>query len=305
MFTKHRILVLGATGQVGFELRRALAPLGDVLAFDRKHLDLTDPLRINLLLTRYEPTIVVNPAAYTEVDKAESERDLAMQINAQAPEYLANWCEHNDAFLLHYSSNFVFDGNKFGAYVETDIPNPINVYGRSKLLGEMSIRRYCQRHLILRTGWVAGPHGNNFLKTILRLAAERQTLSVVQDQIGSPTSAALLADVTAHLIKAYQNQLGHFAFGTYHLTSGGHTNWYEYARYVLQLAKQYQILTRTATNNILPIKTEDYPLPALRPNNQVLDCSKLAENFGLFMPYWQNSVQTVFAELNHQWKRGL
>ncbi|MDN0076851.1 dTDP-4-dehydrorhamnose reductase [Crenobacter sp. SG2303] len=294
-----RILITGANGQVGFELQRALAPLGEILACDRQQLDLADSANLEAVLDRFQPDIIVNPAAYTAVDRAESEQDVAMAINAQAPARLADWATRHNALLVHYSTDYVFDGQKDSAYVEDDATNPQSVYGRSKWEGEQAIRASGCRYLILRTSWVVGAHGNNFLKTILRLARERTSLSVVADQFGAPTSAALIADVTSQLLGRYLHQPAEvFPFGTYHLTASGSTSWYDYARHVIGLAEQVGFELALHPDTVQPIPTSGYPLPAPRPANSRLDCTKLTQTFGLALPNWRQGIDYVFAQLN-------
>ncbi|MCW3482217.1 dTDP-4-dehydrorhamnose reductase [Neisseriaceae bacterium JH1-16] len=293
-----RILITGANGQVGFELQRALAPLGEILACDRLQLDLADSANLEVVLNRFQPDIIVNPAAYTAVDHAETEQAAAMAINVIVPAQLATWAAQHDALLVHYSTDYVFDGQKEGAYIEDDAANPQSVYGRSKWQGEQAIRASGCRQLILRTSWVVGAHGNNFLKTILHLARERASLSIVSDQIGAPTSAALIADVTSQLLGRYLHQPSSFPFGTYHLTASGSTSWHGYARHVVTLAEQAGFELALHPDTIQPIPTSGYPLPASRPANSRLSCDKLSKTFGLTLPDWQQGVDYVFAQLN-------
>ncbi|PVZ88259.1 dTDP-4-dehydrorhamnose reductase [Serratia sp. S1B] len=293
-----KILVTGANGQVGFELCRALATLGEVVAVTREQLDLADPEKIRQVLDEVRPSIIVNPAAYTAVDKAESEVDQAMAINAVAPGVLAEWTETKNALLIHYSTDYVFDGRKNAAYREDDQPCPQSVYGNSKLLGEEVVRTTTRKYLILRTSWVFGAHGNNFLKTILRLARERERLNIVADQVGAPTSAALIADVTAQIIARYYQSTEKFEYGTYHLTAQGEISWYGYARYVIQRAVAQCYPLRLCSEGVYPIPTTDYPLPANRPANSRLDCSKLASAFCIQLPQWQEGVDLVITQLN-------
>lgn len=301
MAKKHRILITGAGGQVGFELARSLAPLGDLLAVDRQQMDLADPTSIIQQLDTFQPDIIVNPAAYTAVDQAEKEHELAFAINAEAPRILAQWAKQHAALLIHYSTDYVFDGSKDGRYSEDEPTNPLSVYGSSKRDGENAIREECDNHLILRTSWVVGAHGNNFLKTILRLAKERETLSIVADQFGAPTSAALLADVTAQLIGQWQHALHEtFPFGTYHLTAAGVTSWHEYAQFVVELAHKAGLPAKLSATDIKPIPTDGYPLPAKRPKNSRLDCSRISQTFGLTLPDWKTGVKHVFIQHTDQ-----
>lgn len=231
-----RLLLTSRRGQVGFDLQRALAPLGDIVAVDRRDCNLADGDAIRRLVRNVRPDVIVNPAAYTAVDKAESDRATAFAVNAVAPRILGEEAARLDAFVVHYSTDYVFDGDKPGPYTEEDVTNPQNVYGESKRDGELALLASCPRHVILRTSWVVGAHGGNFAKTILRLASERHTISVVADQWVAPTSAALLADVTAHLIRQQHNGPQSFPYGIYHCVAGGGTSWYEYARYVVGAA---------------------------------------------------------------------
>src|SRR5574343_857993 len=266
-----RILLTGSQGQVGFELQRALMPLGDVVAVDHADCNLADREAIRYLVGRVGPDVIVNPAAYTAVDKAESDRAVAFAVNATAPAILAEEAARIGAFLVHYSTDYVFDGVKKGAYVEDDASHPQSVYGESKRDGELPLQSVHSRHLILRTSWVAGAHGGNFARTMLRLAAERDSLAVVADQWGAPTSAALLADVTAHLVGQQWGSPESFPYGTYHCVAAGETNWHEYAQYVVAAALRAGRAIRTTPEMIHPITTAEYPTPARRPSNSRLD----------------------------------
>lgn len=292
-----RIMLTGVNGQVGFELQRALAPLGDVIALTRQEMDLADPESILAALNHYQPTIIVNPAAYTAVDKAESDVEQAMAINAHAPKIMAEWAAQHHALLVHYSTDYVFDGRKEGTYQEDDVANPQSVYGRSKWLGEEAVRMIAPNHLILRTSWVFGVHGNNFLKTILRLAKERDSLNIVADQHGAPTSAALIANLSAKILERYLQSATGFAYGTYHLCASGETTWCDYARFVVQEAKNKAVELKLTQDAIHPIPTSAYPLPAPRPANSRLDCSKLIHGFNLSIPHWQQGVNDVMTQL--------
>ena len=229
-----RILLTGINGQVGFELQKQLVLLDNIelIALTREQLDLSDPAAIHAVLALYQPHIIINPAAYTAVDKAETDMAQAMAVNANAPKILAKWAGEQQALLIHYSTDYVFDGTKTGAYLEDDTTNPQSVYGTSKFLGEQSVRLYAPQHIILRTSWVFGLHGHNFIKTILRLAQERDSLNMVADQYGAPTSAALIALVTTNIVRQYIASQ-HISYGTYHLTASGETTWYDYAQFIL------------------------------------------------------------------------
>jgi len=273
-----RILLTGATGQVGWELRKSLAPLGEVKFFDRFGLDLAEPSQLVAAARALRPETIVNAAAYTAVDKAESERDAAFAVNATAPGVLAEEAKRLGALLLHYSTDYVFDGEKAEPYVEADPTHPISAYGESKLAGEQAILKSGCRHLILRTSWVYGPRGKNFYLTMLRLARERPELRVVDDQMGAPTSSLAIARATATLIEEG-------AQGLYHMTATGDTSWCGFAR---------AILARSGiATPIVPLRTEDYPTPAKRPRNSRLDCSRLRSDFGVALAPWEEQLSEV------------
>lgn len=293
-----RILLTGKNGQVGFELQRALAPLGNLTAVDHEHCDLANPDALRQLVREHKPQIIINPAAYTAVDKAESEPDLAHAINATAPGILGEEAARLSALIIHYSTDYVFDGTKQGAYVESDATNPQNVYGQTKLDGELALRDSGARHLIFRTSWVVGAHGGNFAKTMLKLAADRDRLNVVADQFGAPTSAALLADVTAQLARQHQREGGDgFPYGTYHLVADGETNWCDYARFVIAEAIKTGKPVKAIPENIKPIATADYPTPARRPANSRLDTTRLRSTFGLELPHWQTGLDHLLKQI--------
>ncbi len=293
-----RILLTGKHGQVGFELQRALAPLGEVLAVDYAECDLADASAISALIRSVKPDLIVNPAAYTAVDKAESEPELAHAINAVAPGVLGEEALKLGAWVVHYSTDYVFDGTKPGAYTEDDLTNPQSVYGRTKRDGEIALQESGARHLIFRTSWVVGAHGNNFAKTILRLALERESLNVVADQYGVPTSAALLADVTALLVRQKQREAGdHFPFGSYHIVAGGETTWYDYARFVVSEALAAGKPLKLSPDAIRAIPTSEYPTAAKRPANSRLDTGKLRRTFGLELPNWQTGVRYILQQI--------
>lgn len=293
-----KILLTGKNGQVGFELRRSLAVLGEVYAVDVADCDLSDEAAIRRLVRGYRPEVIVNPAAYTAVDKAEREPALAEAINARAPGVFAEEAERLGAALVHFSTDYVFDGRKDGAYTEADAPNPQSVYGATKLAGERAVQTTCTRHLILRTSWVVGAHGGNFAKTMLRLAAERDALNVVADQFGAPTSAALLADLTAHLVRQDgRANAASFPYGLYHAVAGGVTNWHEYAGRVIDRARAAGQPIRVEPQAIRPINTADYPTPAKRPANSRLDTTKLRDTFGIRLPDWKEGVDYILEQI--------
>ena len=290
-----KILLLGKNGQVGWELQRSLAPLGEVIAPGRQEggdLACLDSLRETIL--RVKPSVIVNAAAYTAVDKAETEKELAFLVNAKAPEVLAEEADNIHALLVHYSTDYVFDGEGNHPRRETETPAPLNVYGESKLVGEAAVRR-AARHLVFRTSWVYAARGNNFAKTILRLSKEKDELKVINDQFGVPTGAELIADVTAHAICHVVNhpQDG----GLYHLCAAGGGCWYDYAKLVIAEAEKRGFPVRVEAENIHPIPTSAYPTPARRPLNSRLDGSLLESVFGLKMPAWQSGVIRMLDEL--------
>ena len=293
-----KILLTVKNGQVGFELQRTLAPLGKVHAIDIADCNLADENAIRQLVQTLKPDLIVNPAAYTAVDKAESEPSLAAAINTRAPAIFGEEAAKLGAWVIHYSTDYVFDGSKPGHYTETDPTNPQSVYGRTKRDGELALQQTGAQHLILRTSWVVGAHGANFAKTMLRLATERDSLNVVADQFGAPTSAALLADITAHLVRQCQRKGKQtFPFGTYHLVAGGQTNWCDYARFVVAAAHKSGKTLKASPATIHPITTADYPLPAPRPANSRLDTSHFRTTFGLKLPDWEEGVHHILQQI--------
>ncbi len=295
-----RILLLGCNGQVGWELQRALAPLGDVIACDfdtagDRRADFTQPQTLPALFARVAPQLVVNAAAHTAVDRAESEPDVAQTINATAPAVLARECARAAVPIVHYGTDYVFDGSGDAPRDEDAATAPLSVYGRSKRDGEQAIRESGAAHLILRTSWVYAARGGNFVRTMLRLAAERETLSVVDDQVGAPTGAELLADVTAHVVRRLlaDSRVG----GTYHCTAAGETSWCGYARFVVGWAQAHGHALKAGADAIRPVATADYPTPAQRPLNSRLDTSRLQRTFGLTLPPWQRGVERLLAEI--------
>lgn len=285
-----KILLLGKDGQVGWQLQRSLAPHGDVVACGRAQCDLSDLGRIRSLVREIRPALIVNAAAYTAVDRAESEPELAQRINGEVPGILAEEAALLDAMLVHYSTDYVYGGAKQAPYVESDPTAPLNVYGRSKLAGEEAIRAVGGKSLIFRTSWVFGARGENFIKTILRLARERESLKVVADQVGSPTPAALIATVTGVVLAMlrYGRPLEKGENRLYHLAAARPVSWYEFARTIVGLAGQAPGFDlRLKAEAINAIATTEYPTPARRPANSRLDCSRLESDFGLQMPDWQ------------------
>jgi len=293
------ILLLGANGQLGQELRRALAPLGTIVATTRSGAlpdgsacevaDFDQPASLAALLDRVQPTVVVNAAAYTAVDRAESDRDAAFRANAEAPGVLAQWCAQAGVPLVHYSTDYVFDGQGTRPYREDDSTAPLGVYGASKLAGEQAIRAAGGRHLIFRTAWVYASHSANFLRTMLRVGAERDVLRVVADQVGTPTPAALIADVTAQSLQ-HDGALS----GTWHLTAKGETSWHGFAEAIFAEAVATGVLPRAP--KVEAITTAEYPTPAKRPAYSHLDVAKLEQDFGVVLPSWQDGLKRVIAD---------
>ena len=297
-----KILLLGANGQVGWELRRSLAPLGEIRAYDRHTGNLQKLDDLSRLIRDFSPEAIVNAAAYTSVDKAESELDEAFLINSKAVEFLAKEAKLLNAWFIHYSTDYVFDGLKSGAYIETDTPNPQSVYGQTKYDGEESIKESKVKHLIFRTAWVYSKRGANFIKTMIQLANKQDELKVVNDQIGAPTGAELIADVTAlclYQIAQYKNS-AHNLSGTYHLTPTGETSWHGFAQFIIAEALGLGVKFRASFENVQAISTSEYPLPAKRPSNSLLDTKKICNTFNVYMPPWQTHVERLFKELYSQ-----
>jgi dTDP-4-dehydrorhamnose reductase len=270
--------------------------LGEVIATDREELDLTNLDAIKNFINQTRPDIIINPAAYTVVDKAESEPELAYQINTLAPEVLASMAAELDIPLVHFSTDYVFDGLKKGAYVETDPTNPQSVYGKTKCKGEEKVRTHA-KHIILRTSWVFGVHGNNFLKTILHLTQEKDLLNIVADQRGSPASASMLADVTFKIVDIIFKNKNFYDYGTYHVTNEGITNWHEYATLITNEAAYLGLKVRCDSHRIHPIPTSQYPTAAKRPLNSRLNTDKLKKTFMLELPHWESEVKKVLREV--------
>jgi dTDP-4-dehydrorhamnose reductase len=292
-----RLLLTGKNGQVGFELQRAIAPLGEVAALDRTVCDLENEASIREAVRQFKPDVIVNPAAYTAVDKAESEESRAYAINARAPAILGEEATRLGALVVHYSTDYVFDGRAKSYYRETDRTGPQSIYGKTKLAGEEALAATGARHIVFRTSWVFGAHGANFAKTMLRLAGERETLSVVADQIGAPTSAALIADVSAYVIRQLAATKTADFDGIYHLVASGETNWHAYASHVIEYARAKGHAIKVAPDTIRAIATADYPTPAKRPANSRLDTRKLRDTFGLTLPDWKVGVDHVLEQI--------
>ena len=294
-----KILLLGKNGQLGWELQRSLAPLGELIALDRHSQDfcgdLNDLQGLAQTVQTLQPGLIVNAAAHTAVDKAESEPELARLINALAPGVLAQEAHKLGAWLVHYSTDYVFDGSGSQPWREADAPAPLSVYGQTKLEGERLIQAACGNHLIFRTSWVYAARGGNFAKTMLRLAKERERLTVIDDQFGAPTGAELIADVSAHAISQAMRQPENA--GLYHLAASGQTTWHGYANHVLAQAQQAQPAIKIVANEVAAVPTSAFPTPARRPHNSRLDCARLQAAFGLTLPAWQQGVNRMLAEI--------
>jgi dTDP-4-dehydrorhamnose reductase len=295
-----KILLLGKNGQVGWELQRSLAPLGEVIALDFDSpgpltADFSKPESLAATVRAVAPQIIVNAAAHTAVDKAESEPELARAINASAVGVIAREAAALGAWLAHYSTDYVFDGSGTTPWVEESPTGPLSVYGQTKLEGEDAIRASGAKHLIFRTSWVYAARGGNFAKTMLKLAKERDRLTVIDDQFGAPTGAELLADITAHALRAVQQQpaLG----GTYHAVAAGETNWHHYARHVIEFARAAGQPIKVAPEAIEPVPTSAFPTPAKRPGNSRMNTAKLQQAFGFTLPHWQVGVERMLAEV--------
>ncbi len=297
-----KILLFGKNGQVGWELQRSLAPLGKLIALDRRDLhycgDLTNLAGMTHTLQAIRPDVIVNAAAYTAVDQAENEPELAFRINAEAPELLAQLAEQIGAWLIHYSTDYVFDGSGERPWLETDPTLPVNIYGQSKLRGEESIRKSNCKHLILRTSWVYAARGKNFIRTILRLAQEKEQLTIIDDQIGAPTGAELLADVTA---QAIPQLLRHpEKSGIYHVTANGEVSWCNYAQFLLNFACEHNLPVKVRPSAVIPIHSKAFVTSAKRPLNSRLNTDKLRNTFNLYLPHWQTGVTRMLSEIYSQ-----
>ncbi|MBX3625476.1 MAG: dTDP-4-dehydrorhamnose reductase [Rhizobacter sp.] len=294
-----KILLLGKNGQVGWELQRSLAPLGEVVALDFDSpgplaADFSKPESLAATVRAVAPQIIVNAAAHTAVDKAESEPELARTINASAVGVIAREAASLGAWLAHYSTDYVFNGSGSTPWVEDSPTGPLSVYGQTKLEGEDAIRASGVKHLIFRTSWVYAARGGNFAKTMLKLAKERDKLTVINDQFGAPTGAELLADITAHALRTAQQQP--VLSGTYHAVAAGETNWHDYARHVIEFARRAGQPIKVAPEAIEPVPTSAFPTPAKRPGNSRMNTSKLQQAFGLTLPHWQTGVERMLTE---------
>jgi dTDP-4-dehydrorhamnose reductase len=294
-----RIVLLGTTGQVGWELARSLQPLGEVRMLGRREADFTDPARLADSVASEAPTIIVNAAAYTAVDQAEKDASLAMRVNGESPGALARAARESGALLIHYSTDYVFAGNGTSAWQTTDAVDPQNVYGQSKLAGEHAISQVGGDWLVFRTSWVYAARGKNFVRTMLKLGAERETLRVVADQVGAPTSARLIADATAQALAVAlaERRNGQFTSEIHHLCAAGHTSWHGFAQ---RLFDRWRVLaphSPLALRTLEAIPSTDYPTPARRPLNSRLDCTRFEDRFGLALPAWEQGLECVLQEL--------
>lgn len=296
----RKILLTGKNGQVGWELRHTLTGLGDMVAMDRQQMDLTDPDSIRKIVREIQPGLIVNAAAYTDVDKAESELDVAMSINGIAPGILAEEAKRLNAPIVHYSTDYVFDGLQRNPYTEDDAPNPVNVYGKTKLAGERAIQAIGVPHLILRTSWVYSSRGRNFLLKVLKLAREEDELRIVDDQFGAPTWSRVIAEVTSQMLAQYyfpdrrpSASISEIS-GIYHVVSSGLTSWHGFAKKILEYVSCH---SSRALPRLMPISTSNYPSPAKRPRNSSMSQEKLKDEFGLVIPSWEQSLMLCLQEV--------
>jgi len=293
----ERILIVGSEGQVGRELQRSFAGAGELLCFNRHNVDIADEKQVRAMVRTTQPDLILNAAAYTAVDRAESESDTATVINAMAPRVLAEEAAQRSALLVHYSTDYVFDGTKREPWVESDFPNPLNVYGVTKLAGEQAVQQVGGKYLIMRTSWVYGPHGNNFLFTMLRLGKERDNLSIVDDQVGAPTTSIELADATRSMVdRTLSGQCGPAQqwAGLYHVTCAGSTSWFGFAG---EIFAQTKALTGGRVPVLTPVTTPEYPTPAKRPLYSILSNAKLKETFGIELPGWKSALAATVLRL--------
>ena len=289
-----KILLFGSNGQIGAYLQKFLVGIGEINACSRKDCDFVDLSQIENTITKFKPNIIVNAAAYTNVDKAESEKQKVKAINVDAIETIVKTAKNLGALLVDYSSDYIFDGTKNAPYVENDKANPMSTYGLAKFQGEEKIRKSGCDHLIFRTSWIYSPSGRNFVNTIIGLAREKDKLSIVDDQIGAPTSAEFVAQVTAHCIRKGINSKN---LGTYHLTAGNSVSWYEFAKYILNYLKSRGFTFRLDTDNIVPVSSEEYKSDAIRPKNSVLNTDLIRKTFELQLPSWETQVEQVLSKM--------
>ena len=287
-----KILLTGKDGQVGFALHKKLASVGEVIATNRNELNLENPDAIRAFIEEIKPDIIINAAAYTDVDKAELEIELAHKVNTEAPKVLAEKASQLDIPMIHFSTDYVFDGLKNEPYVETDQANPQSIYGETKWKGEEAVRNHT-KHIILRTSWVFSSHGQNFLKTILKLIQEKTSLNIVSDQKGTPTSANVIANVTYKIIKTILNKTSFKDFGTYHVSLEGETDWYQYACFIIDEAMRLGLKTTMTSQDIKAISNDAYPSKAARPINSRLDTTKIKKTFMLELPHWKTEVAAM------------
>ncbi|MGE3771131.1 MAG: dTDP-4-dehydrorhamnose reductase [Bdellovibrionales bacterium] len=295
MTTEHRILLLGSNGQLGWVLKQTLTEFGDVTACGREECDLANVDTIRSVVRSLKPTIIVNAGAYTAVDKAETEKELAYAVNATAPGVLAEEAKALGARLIHFSTDYVYDGRKDGFYVETDATEPLSVYGRTKLAGDQAIEQVGGKYQIFRTSWVFGAHGRNFAKTILNLAATKRELKIIADQYGVPTSVNLLSDITLSILETDDAPSG-----VYHAVPAGETTWHGYAQFLVSEAEKAGMPLQALPDDVKPIATHEYPLLAVRPQNSRMDTKKLCTTFGLTMPDWREDVSELVQNLSQQ-----
>ena len=287
-----KILLTGKDGQVGFALQKKLASVGEVIATDRNELNLENSYAIRTFIEKIKPDIIINAAAYTDVDKAETEIELAHKVNTEAPRFLAEEASQLDIPIIHFSTDYIFDGLKNETYLETDQANPQSVYGKTKWEGEEEVRK-SKKHIILRTGWIFGTHGKNFLKTVLKLIQEKSSLNIVSDQKGTPTSADAIADVTCNIVKTILSDINFKDFGTYHVALEGETNWYQYACFINDEAMRLGLKTTMTSQDIQLISSDAYSAAAKRPMNSRLDTTKIKKTFMLELPHWKREVAAM------------
>ena len=291
-----RILLIGCNGQLGSELYFKLRMLGELVAVNREQLDLENPNQIRIFVDRIKPDIIINAAAYTNVDRAEVEHELCYQINVISPQIFAECASQLKIPLIHYSTDYVFDGLKASGYLESDLTNPQSFYGKTKCEGEEKVRLY-NKHIILRTSWVFSKYGENFLKTILEHIQNKDSLNIINDQIGAPTSTSTLSDVTYEMVKLILESKNFKYFGTFHATNSGETSWFDYAKFIASEAIKLGVKVRCPPSRIQPISSSEYSAAARRPLNSKLNCEKLKKTFMLELPNWQDEVKKVLREI--------